>query len=666
MLGFVFVIISVLVGYEVTEELFSVQKAGNAFRVQRLWVRLPAAYGVGTLLVTWGVYISAWIAKCVFQQDSPLLWGNLTVWILCEVYLIVCYKNRFRRSRIRRDVLRRKFKMIVGQRDFMKECIYFGVLALFLTWIMFYVFYVSDHYLFSGVTVFGDYAPHTAMMRSFSAGNNFPTQYPHFGGEDVKYHFMFQFLTGNLEYLGLRMDLAYNLVSILSLEGFLMVLYEIVRRIGGGFSAAVLTITMFFFRSGTAFFQYVLEHLRAGDLKAALAENTSFIGYTTNENWGLWNFNVYLNQRHLAFGLLIGAVAVWLYLEWLESVDWTSRKGAAWWKSRLFSKEAWSSRHMTSAVLLGMILGLTSFWNGAALIGTLLILLGFAVFSNGKTDYAITAFAAVLFSILQTKVFIRGNAVDPALRIGFLADQPTIMGMLRYLGMISGFFFLGIIILGFFEKTRNRVILFSFCLPVLFAFTVSLTPDIAVNHKYIMIAYAFAAVFWGMALEKLFRKRLFARLAACLLLLCLIATGLYDFVIIVRANRPGMQVTVDLDSTLTRWLEENLDSDDLILTPEYALNEVTISGAMLYCGWPYYAWSAGYDTYYRAAKAVEIYQTEDAEALRFLVEAEGITHILYEEDSQFEGEICKEETIKDTYPLVYTSDDGRIRIYEAK
>ena len=70
----------------------------------------------------------------------------------------------------------------------------------------------------------GDYAPHTAMMRSFSLGNNYPTQYPHFGGADVKYHFMFQFLSGNLEYLGMNLDIAYNSVSILSLWCFFMIL----------------------------------------------------------------------------------------------------------------------------------------------------------------------------------------------------------------------------------------------------------------------------------------------------------------------------------------------------------------------------------------------------------------------------------------------------------
>ena len=112
---------------------------------------------------------------------------------------------------------------------------------------MFYVFYIKDGILYSGLTVYGDYAPHTAMMRSFSAGNNFPTQYPHYGGADVKYHFMFQFLTGNLEYLGMRMDFAYNIVSTLSLVGFLMLLYQLALRITGKMCCGVLALFLFFF-----------------------------------------------------------------------------------------------------------------------------------------------------------------------------------------------------------------------------------------------------------------------------------------------------------------------------------------------------------------------------------------------------------------------------------
>ena len=89
-----------------------------------------------------------------------------------------------------------------------------------------------------------------------------------------------------------------------------------------------------------------------------------------------------------------------------------------------------------------------------------------------------------------------------------------------------------------------------------------------------------------------------------------------------------------------------------------------MSGVMLYCGWPYYAWSAGYDTNYRAAQAVTIYTTSDSETLKSTVKQEKITYILFEEGSEFEQQVCQEETIAATDEKVYETQDGRIRIYK--
>ena len=147
------------------------------------------------------------------------------------------------------------------------------------------------------------------------------------------------------------------------------------------------------------------------------------------------------------------------------------------------------------------------------------------------------------------------------------------------------------------------------------------------------------------------------------LALCLTATGIYDFVVILKDNDSGHRVAVNLNSDVMAWLADHLEKDDLILTPEYSLNEVTLSGAMMYLGWPYYAWSAGYDTGYRKNQAVTIYTTQDPQTLRETAEKEKITYILFEDGMTFEEYECREDVIADTYPLVYQSDDGRIRIY---
>lgn len=657
MAGILYLILGSLCGKELAEIFVGQKETGKN---NRIWLVLPGAFGVGMLVFGWGTYLTAWGASAA-GAERPLIYGNLLVMAAGAVFLLVSYILRYRKNR---SIFTDK-GLIRDKKRFRKELLFFSVLFVFLTWIMFYVFYIKDGVLYSGFTVFGDYAPHTAMMRSFSLQNNFPTQYPHFGGQDVKYHFMFQFLVGNLEFLGLRLDIAYNAASILSLLGFLMLLYSIARRVMGSGKAGALTVVFFFFRSALTFFQFLWEHLRAGDLLQVLLENTSFIGYTTNEDWGLWNFNVYLNQRHLAFGLLIVGLIVWMYLDWVEQGCSHRENGLVWFRNRLFSKDAWKCRYLENALAAGLLIGMTSFWNGAAVIGGLLILMGFAVCSDGKLDYLITAVTAVVFSVLQTRLFMKGSSVEAAFQWGFIAEDKSVIGVLWYLTQMSGIFFTGALILFFLYKKRvQRAVLVSFLFPLIFAFCFSLTPDITVNHKYIMISYAFLAMFWAGAVCWLLRKKWQGRVLAVALSVCLTITGIYDFVIIVRNNGPGHRVTVNTNSSLTDWLAENLDSRDLILTPEYSISEVTMAGVMMYLGWPYYAWSAGYDTYGRAENAKEIYTSREPERVKSLVRQEGITYILFEEGMTFEGEMCIETTIKSVYRLVYQSEDRRIRIYE--
>ncbi len=659
MLGVLYIFLTVAVGWQIVQ--FVIGMAHKDKRTVLLWIYLPASFGIGTLLVTWIVYFFAWIAHVVFQIEDPMLWANMLVMLAAAG---IVGRALYCQARTGFQEWKGLLK-VCNKKQWVREGTFYGLIFLFVLAAMFFVFHEKDGYLYSGFTVYGDYAPHTAMMRSFSFGTNFPTQYPHFGGQDVKYHFMFQFLVGNLEYLGMRLDIAYNLVSTFALTGFLMILCQIVRRVNAHFSAQFFAVFFFFFRSGTAFYRYLWEHIQAGDWKQTLAENISFIGYTPNENWGLWNFNVYLNQRHLAFGLLLAAFAIWIYMDWLDAGTFRKESGMLWLKKRFFSADAWKSRDLSKGIFIGLFLGLSAFWNGAALIGCLLILMGFAIFSDGKLDYLVTAVCAVFFSVLQTKIFISGSGVSASFFWGFISEDKSFSGVLYFLFQISGIFVFGLLPCIFLYWRRNRGMLIGFLMPLCFAFVGSLTPDIAVNHKYIMISWAFLTILWGDILSRIFRGKWWKKVLAVVLALLISLTGLYEFTLILRNNNQGHRVAVDMNSELTQWLTENLTSEDIILTPEYSMNDVTVSGVMMYLGWPYYAWSAGYDTYGRAAVSIEIYTTTDVERLKELVEKEGIQYILFEEGMTIEGNEAIEETIEKAFSLVYTSDHGRrIRIYE--
>ena len=624
-------------------------------KANTIFVYAPAAFGSGLVLLTWPLYFAAWAAHAAFGLRHPLLPANIL--ILGAVFVCTAFYLRKHGTASLGETLR---KMIPDRRSFLREAAGYAALFVFIYLTMHHALHVTDGEIRMGYTVFGDYAPHFSMIRSFSRGANFPTQYPHYGGADVRYHFMFQFLIGNLEFLKMPVTIAYNLVTSLGLLGFLMVLGRLAVRITGREGAGWIAAVLFFFRSGTAFFRFAIEGIKEGTFLAQLAENYTFLGYTPNENWGLWTYNVYLNQRHFGFILLISAYLIWFFLPDVEESCGSLRT--------FVRKESWRPVNPEGALLAGMLLGLCSFWNGAVVIGTLLILFAMALFSDGKTDYLLTAAVSLVFSFLQTKIFIFGQSMEMKFQWGFIVPEPTLKNVVLFLIAVTGLTVAGSVILMILAKSKTERIMNAACLfPVIFAFTISLTPDITVNHKYIMISMAYLGIFWGGALARLFTaKGAAGKLLAVVLMIALTTTGLYDFVITIRDNGKGREVGVKIESDVTAFLTEELTSEDLVLSPPYSVNDATLSGMMMYAGWPYYAWSAGYDTNSRWKMAQLIYSTEDPYELMEAVSSEGIDYIIFEPGERFDEVEIREETIAECYPLIYVSEDGRKRIYRTK
>ena len=113
------------------------------------------------------------------------------------------------------------------------------------------------------------------------------------------------------------------------------------------------------------------------------------------------------------------------------------------------------------------------------------------------------------------------------------------------------------------------------------------------------------------------RAGVWTKITAVFLLVVLTATGIYDLHIVVRKNdiKEHRYLVLDEGDPITNWVIDNSDSRDIFLTPYYSLNNFVFGGAMLYYGWPYYAWSAGYDTDLRAKKVREMNESRSSEDL---------------------------------------------------
>jgi hypothetical protein len=77
-----------LTGMEMAGCLFPRQ---TTERGNRIWVVLPAAFGIGILMLTWAVYILSWMFSICAGVEHPLFYGNLIVFLdyilVGEIYL---------------------------------------------------------------------------------------------------------------------------------------------------------------------------------------------------------------------------------------------------------------------------------------------------------------------------------------------------------------------------------------------------------------------------------------------------------------------------------------------------------------------------------------------------------------------------------------------------
>lgn len=663
MVGLVLVSLIIPGIYSFTEKTYS----GKKLNFSSAFVLVPAAMVVGTLVMGWTTY---GLALLFADTGKALTFANAIVMTIAVFFVALGLILIKKEGKISFSGLKKGFTF--------KDTFVLLFLTTLTVFIMFLTFYVKDGELAVGISVFSDFAPHLGMIRSFSTGNNFPTSYSHFGGEDIKYHFMFQFLVGNLEYLGLRIDWAFNLPSIVSLVCAGMLLYTLAVKLFGKRSVGILALIFFLFRSGGAFITYISEIDGSwSDILANLRENTTYIGKTAHEDWGLWNLNVYVNQRHLAFGISILLLVINLMLEPVfEAMKRISRgvekqvekKGdtfnvrfSAFLQELVFRKEGWLVKDLRVCIFCGLLLGLGAFFNGACIIACLLVLLFLAFLTDRRLEYLIVAVIAVVLSSVQSAIFVDGSIMEFRWEPGFLAEVKTFFGTLDYLKELLGILPVVLVAAFLMVNSYYKWILVAFMSPIIFAATFQMTPDVAVNHKYIMIGCMMVNLFVAAFIYKLYHKRGVAnRVVAIMLIILLTCTGVYDLNVLIKKNSPyyGGSMLYSLDDPVTEWIMTNTDSEDIFLTDWYSLNNVVLGGAMLYYGWPYYAWSAGYDTDFREEQVKLMYEACSSEELERLVKENDISYIIVDQAArENENYVVREDVISATYPCVYTQGE---------
>lgn len=683
-LGLLYLLICMTTGYvlctyllpdleTITETTFR----GKKIQLNRGFVLLPAWFVSGTLVVTWTTYLLAYLFQ---TAAAPLAVANS---ISLSVYAVISVLGIWLQCRRKKEWnMRHQLSRLTAG-----EIIFLAVVVCLVIRLMWRTFFVSEGTLYVGLSVFSDFAPHLGMIRSFSLGNNFPTVYSHYAGEDIRYHFMFQFLAGNLEFLGMRLDWAFNLPSALSMVSVFSLLYVLAVRLSGNRAAGYLSALFFAFRCSPSFFSYLAEMPKGISVLEALKRNIGFIGYTTNEDWGLWNLNVYCNQRHLAFGICALLLVLHLFIPCLYAMAerWQRRQAAEgevrmsqqgmlaavgdFLKFSLFSVDGWRAESYLRPVVLGILLGLTAFWNGATLLATIMVLFVLAIVSDRRIEYLITAIITTALSLVQNNFFMEGLAVGGAkFQFGFIAENTTFFGTVDYIARLTGILFLVLFAAFAVVKGVRRWVLVAFAAPFVFSFCVSLTIDVTVNHKYIMVSIMLMNIFAAILLVKLFNmKNAVIRILCCGIIVLMTITGFYDYRTVIKRNHPDYALQFAMEDPLVEWIDENTTSQDVFLTHHYALSRAVLGGAMLFEGHAYYPMTAGYDTNKRYALTKEMYEASSVRELQGLIEENKIDYIIIDIDVRQSADYELNEAVFDAaYEKAYVEGDGEwmLSIYD--
>lgn len=289
--------------------------------------RLAAAFLSGLLISSWWTYLAA----LAFSAASrPMLWGNLVFFITASVAITLLWRSPAKHLiETQIDPESTRFKKW--------DWIATGIFLAFACWLMFSTFSMSEGTLRIAHHQSSDFGSTVSIMQTFAQGHNFPTEYPHFSGDRIRYHFLFYFQAGNLEYLGLNPALSNNILSILSLMSMLILVMTLGAVAFGSRVVGRIGAALFFFHGSLSFIPYLYKH--GANALQAVIEMRDFLpsGYAfRGETWGVWSQVVYVNQRHLASSvgvfLVVLVFLVIRYRQVPEGIPLRKRFGI--WKDR--------------------------------------------------------------------------------------------------------------------------------------------------------------------------------------------------------------------------------------------------------------------------------------------------------------------------------------------
>ena len=625
--------------------------------------RWAAAFIVGCIIAGWLTYLTG---LAFSRALVPLFWGNL---FFFAVAIATFTWPRWRHKIIKSPPREFPGPPAVGRApgsdgiDWLLIALFFA----FVTWMMFATANSTGGKLQIGNNEYSDFGPNTAIIQSFAVGHNFPTEYPHFSGERIRYHFLFYFLAGNLEFLGFDPAWSLNLVSIFSVVSMLILVMALGEILFRSRAVGRLGAALFFFFGSLSYIPFFASHkswqTAIHDIVTRREFLPSIFPYR-GELWGVWSQVTYANQRH--FALAIGVF--FLVLVFLVQ-RYRSLSGERFEGGRDLSVPTAALRPVpdwAGFVFSGVLLGLLPMWNSAVFISAAAVLgLLFILCPLRRQMIAIAGIAGIIAlpQILYLSTGAGRHAMPGLFHWGYTIEQPTALNVLKYLGFTFGFKWVLLAVALIFATSLQRRFFIAIASLGAVAFLFQLTVEVLANQKFLHIWAIIANLFVAFGLVQLWRLRvagtaLPARVVAIVLFLAIIPGGIID--LFAFHNSYWSEVTFRNDP-LIEWLMKETKPRDIFLTDRFVNHPILMAGRRVFYGWPYYGWSAGYDASERDKTYRELFESKDPAKVFKLLKDNDIAYVAYD-NAVRHGDFIKrpnEQIYARYFPKVFEDKEGK-------
>src|SRR5882724_6579409 len=570
--------------------------------------RCAAAILVGLMASSWFTYLAG---LAFFWTSRPLLWANL-LFFVASVALLSWPKWKGRILKTAPEEAYPKPSKLFLPRprgSSIADWLLIAGYVVLVSWMMFASFNTKAGKLQIANPEYSDFGPNTALMQSFAVGHNFPTEYPHFSGDRIRYHFLFYFQAGNLEFLGLDPAWSLNLLSMTTLVAMLIVVMTLGEVLFNSRTVGRLGSLLFFFFGSLSYVPFLHKQVSIRAAIEAVKQRGEFLPSIfpyRGETWGTWSQVTYLNQRHFASAIgIFLLVLVFLVIQYraraarrskslsppdtvrpepdplvetpaLAASDDTTRPEtvsesqtdpasvsiATEVKPQAMVRAESFRATVPGFIFSGVLLGLIPMWNSALFIAAAAVLGVLFILFPLRLQMLALAITAGLIALPQMLYLGTGSGRAPMPRLfhwGYMVDQPTAMNVAKYLGFTFGFKWLLIALALIFASWFQRRLFLAALSLLGVAFCFQFTIEVLANQKFLHIWVIIANLFVAFALWRLWRLSLGGttlpgKLVATVLFLLVIPGGLIDFFPIHNTGWSEVQYRND---PLIDWLKKN-------------------------------------------------------------------------------------------------------------